>query len=62
MISVKRMGKKINKYFSDISDEQLKKDLDSSGYDFYKRIDYPVFSGSELFHKDGRPKVFDGNT
>ena len=41
------LEKKIDKYFSNLTDEQLQSDLEKAGYEFYKNIDIPIFSSEE---------------
>lgn len=38
------LSKKIDKYFSELSDDQLKIDLEKAGYEFYKHMNIQIFS------------------
>jgi len=41
---INKMEERIDKYFKNISDEQLKKDVQSAGYSYYIKIKNKIFS------------------
>ena len=38
---------RINKYFANVTEAQLKEDLGKAGYEFYKHVDFPVLATAE---------------
>jgi len=40
----KKLTKKIDRYFSETSDDQLRVDVEKAGYEFYRNINIQIFS------------------
>ena len=50
-ISVEELKRKIDEYFDNVSEEQLKEDCKKAGIEFYNKIKVVIFSDVELKDK-----------